>query len=222
MTRLDITQTNVAIDRLLEVTDNPRHRYLLQAYYRHRFLEIAGRFSEIFAPEMMVRNPVYHFRYAGFSARLEGQEQVKALYEMWAGTHQSIFAVSGEQVAVADNFVATVATGFQQTLGQSLIANGIDVDDPGAYYVYKARTQMVWPYDDRGRLVGEDVWEVDPEKAEIYKLDPADVVTTAEAARLLEPLIRPLPAYDETVLPHVPGQSGAPVPTGAAPPRRRT
>jgi hypothetical protein len=39
-----------------------------------------------------------------------------------------------------------------------------------------------------------------PSTRGIYKLDPADVVTTAEAARLLEPLIRPLPAYDETVL----------------------
>jgi hypothetical protein len=31
---------------------------------------------------------------------------------------------------------------------------------------------MIWPYDDRGRLIGEDVWEPDPDKAEIVKLDP--------------------------------------------------
>jgi hypothetical protein len=33
---LDITQQNVAVEKLLEKTTNPRHRYLLQAYLRHR------------------------------------------------------------------------------------------------------------------------------------------------------------------------------------------
>ena len=50
---LDITETNRAVRALIEVTENPRHRYLLEAYDRHRNLEHAGRFEEIFAPEMM-------------------------------------------------------------------------------------------------------------------------------------------------------------------------
>ncbi|MFD5061793.1 hypothetical protein [Streptomyces sp. NPDC058394] len=200
MARLDITKTNDEIDRLMEVTENPRHRFLLTAYYRHRYLEIAGRYDEIFAPEMTVETPVYHFNYAGISARLEGQEQVKGLYDMWAQTHQSIFYIEEEQIAVADNFIASIATARQQVLGQALIANGIEVDEPDAYYLYKARTQMIWPYDDRGRMIGEDVWETDADKAEIIKLDAADVLTTQEAARLLEPLIKPLPNFDEYVL----------------------
>jgi len=53
-TKFDITRTNDAIDRLLAVTTNPRHRFLLQTFYRHRFLEIAGRYEEIFAPDMTV------------------------------------------------------------------------------------------------------------------------------------------------------------------------
>ncbi|MFJ4946821.1 hypothetical protein [Streptomyces sp. NPDC088760] len=69
MAKLDITKTNRAIDRLLEVTENPRHRFMLQAYYRHRYLEIAGRYEEIFAPEVMVENPVYHFHALGISTR---------------------------------------------------------------------------------------------------------------------------------------------------------
>jgi hypothetical protein len=42
MAKYDITKTNDGIDRLLAVTTNPRHRFMLQAYYRHRFLEIAA------------------------------------------------------------------------------------------------------------------------------------------------------------------------------------
>ena len=40
--KLDVTKTNEGIERLLEVTNNPRHRFLLQAFYRHRYLKIAG------------------------------------------------------------------------------------------------------------------------------------------------------------------------------------
>ncbi|MEU6173571.1 hypothetical protein ABZ832_16825 [Streptantibioticus parmotrematis] len=200
MTTLDITRTNDAIDRLMDVTANPRHRFLLTAYHRHRYLEIGGRYEEIFAPEMTVETPVYHFNYAGISARLEGQEQVKGLYDMWAQTHQSIFYVEEEQIAVADNFIASIATARQQMLGQALIANGVEVDEPDAYYLYTARTQMIWPYDDRGRMIGEDVWETDADQAEIVKLDAADVLTTQEAARLLAPFIKPLPDFDEYVL----------------------
>jgi hypothetical protein len=30
MLKLDVTKTNLAIEKLLEVTENPRHRFLLQ------------------------------------------------------------------------------------------------------------------------------------------------------------------------------------------------
>jgi hypothetical protein len=57
MSRFDITQTNAAVERSIETTENPRHLYLLHAYNRHRYLEMAGRFEEIFTPEMTVENP---------------------------------------------------------------------------------------------------------------------------------------------------------------------
>ena len=199
MAKLHITRTNDAIDELLKVTTNLRHRFLLQAYYRHRFLEIAGRYEEIFAPDMMVDHPVYHFKALGITKTLTGREAVMGLYSMWAKTNQSIFYAEDEQLAVADNFIASVSTAYQQTLGRSLIANGIQVDDENGMYIYKAREEMIWPYDDQGRLIGEDVWEPDPGQAEIIKLDPTDVITTEEAARLLNPLIKSLPAYDEAV-----------------------
>jgi hypothetical protein len=47
MPKYDVTKLNVGIDKLLAVTTNPRHRSLLQAYSRHRYLEVAGRYEEI-------------------------------------------------------------------------------------------------------------------------------------------------------------------------------
>lgn len=199
--KFDITRTNDAIDRLLAVTTNPRYRFLLQTFYRHRFLEIAGRYEEIFAPDMTVEAPVYHFNYSGIVTKLTGATAVKGLYGMWAQTHQSIFYVEKEQIAVADHFIASVATAYQQVLGKALANNGINVDDENAYYLYKTYgVQQIWPYDDRCRLVGEDVWETTPEASEVVKLDPADVVTTEQAGKLLNPLIKPLPSFDEAVL----------------------
>jgi hypothetical protein len=201
MAKPDIAKLNVGIDRLMAVTTNIRHRFMLMAFARHRLLEVAGRYPEIFAPDMMVEQPVYRFRALGITSRLEGADAVKGLYGYWAKTHQSIFVVDREQVAVADNFIATVAWGYQQVLGEALIANGLAVDDPKAYYKYVINgVQQFWPYDDRGRLIGEDVWEPDPDRAVITKLDPADVMTTEEAAVLLNPLIKPLPSFDEMVL----------------------
>jgi hypothetical protein len=212
--------TNLAVRRLIETTENPRHKFMLIAYDRHRNLEMAGRYEEIFAPEMMSENPVYHVHADQTNAKLEGKDAVKSLYRMWAKTNQSIFYTENEQVAVADNYIASVTTVYQQVSGRSLAANKVLSHLPGflsepilkrvlaaknfkadenEMYLYKNIVQMIWPYDDRGRLVGEDVWEPDPDKAEITKLDPADVLTTEESARLLSPLIKPLPSFDEMV-----------------------
>jgi hypothetical protein len=222
MPKFDITKLNVAIDKLLEVTDNPRHRFLLQSYSRHRYLENAGRYEEIFAPEMMSMDPVYHFNQAGNEIVLRGQDQVKSLYRMWAETNQSIFFIENEEVAVADHFIASVVTSYQQVSGKglkqakllshlpsavshkivekALREKGHKVDDNDIYIYKTIGMQMIWPYDDRGRLIGEDVWEPEPSKAELFKLDPADVLTTEQSAKLLAPLIRPLPSFDEVVL----------------------
>ena len=91
MAKFDIAKLNAAVDKLLEATDNPRHRFLLQAFGRHRHLEVSGRYEEICAPDMMVTDPVYHFHYTGLEFELRGQDQVKGLYRMWAETNQIFF-----------------------------------------------------------------------------------------------------------------------------------
>ena len=83
MGRFDITKTNIAVERLIETTDNPRHLYLLHAYNRHRYLEIAGRWEEIFTPDMTVDKPVYHFNMYGKVLTLDGAEAVQTVYREW-------------------------------------------------------------------------------------------------------------------------------------------
>jgi hypothetical protein len=50
--------------------------------------------------------------------------------------------------------------------------------DENAMYLYTNFLEMIWPYDDRGRLIGEDVWEPDPDNCHLlYHLD-AGMFTT--------------------------------------------
>src|SRR5579884_3127511 len=199
--QLDITQTNKSVQELIEVTENRRHRYLLEAYDRHRNLEHAGRFEEIFAPEMTIEHPVYRFNMIGQPPmKLEGREQVEPLYRHWAQTNQSIFYNESETVAVGDFMVVSTMIGYQQTLGSALAAAGIDADED-AMYLLRGRVAMIWPYDERCRLIGENVWEYDETQHDLIKLAPDDVLTTEQAAALLEPHIKPLPPFEDSLLP---------------------
>lgn len=192
MSRFDITRTNIAVERLLETTENPRHRWLLQAYNRHRYLEMAGRWQEIFAPEMTVEHPVYHFNVFGINSVLDGAAAVQAVYEEWARTAQCVFYAEDEKLAVGDNMIVSTATIYQQTPGALLVEAGVPVD-ADAHYLVGNVEHMIWPYDDEGRLIGEDVWEIDESRRQIIPLEPSEVLTIEMSARLLDPLIKPLP-----------------------------
>ncbi len=199
--QLDIREQNRAVERVLEVTESPRQRYLLQSYLRHRYLESAGRYQEIFAPEMTVEHPVYRFSLIGQPRfKLDGREQVAALYHHWTETDQCVFYVEDELVSIGDHMIVGRGISYQQTLGSALAAAGIDADED-AMYLTKSQIAMIWPYDDRCRLIGEDVWEFDDADRAYIKLDPADVLTAEHAGELLEPLIKPLVPFDDSLLP---------------------
>lgn len=149
---------------------------------------------------MTVEHPVYRFNMRGQPPMtLEGRDQVEPLYRHWAETNQSIFYNETETVAVGDWMVVSTMVGYQQTLGSALVAGGIDADED-AMYLLRGRVAMLWPYDERGRLVGENVWEYDETEHDLIKLHPEDVLTTDRAAELLEPLITPLPAFDDRLM----------------------
>ena len=193
MSRFDITKVNAAVERLIETTQNPRHLYLLHSYNRHRYLEVAGRFEEIFAPEMTVEEPVYHFNMLDTITTLDGAVAVKAVYEEWTRTDQCIIYAEDEKLAVSEDVIVSSAMLYQQTPGAILAAGGVPVD-PEATYLVKIAIHMIWPYDDQGRMIGEDVWEYDTSLREVIALHPANVLTAEQAGKLLEPFIKPLPA----------------------------
>ena len=84
MGRFDVTEVNAAVERLIETTENPRHLYLLHAYNRHRYLEIAGRYKEIFEPDDG-RAPRLPFQRLRDERTLDGREEVESVYASGPG-----------------------------------------------------------------------------------------------------------------------------------------
>jgi hypothetical protein len=221
MLNLDITKSLTPIDDLLAITTKPRHRYLLLAYARHLYLEMSGRYDDVLADDMMVDVPVYNLHALGFNTTITGKDNVRNLYKFWADTNQTVFYGENLQVAVADNFIALTVQAHQQVWGGSILSSkalgllpkglssALLLDmlklkgmkaEPDQMYLYSNFEETIWPYDDRGRLLREDVIEPLPAQAQITKLDPADVLTTAQAAEKLAPFIKPLPDFDSYVL----------------------
>ena len=221
MLNFDITKSLQPVEQLVTVTSSPRQRYLLLAFLRHLYLEMSGQYDDVLSDDMMVETPVYNLHALGFNTTITGKENVRSLYKFWADTNQSVFYGENVQVAVADNFVALTVQAHQQVWGGSIVSSkalgllpkGLSADllldmlkikgmkaEPDCMYLYSNFEETIWPYDDRGRLVREDVLEPDPAAAQITKLDPSQVLTTAQAATLLAPLIKPLPDFDEYVL----------------------
>jgi hypothetical protein len=64
----------------------------------------------------------------------------------------------------------------------------------GGWYLKRHWITMFWPFDERARVSGEQVYE-HADRNEVVRIDPADVISFADVCEQLEPLLRPLPAY---------------------------
>jgi hypothetical protein len=126
------------------------------------------------------------------------REQVEAIYRDWTETDQCIFYAEDEEVAVGDNMIISRSILYQQIIGSALVELGLEADED-AMYLTRSNIAMIWPYDERGRMIGEDVWEYEEAGKDMIKLAPADVLTAEQAGELLEPLIRPLPPFPDPV-----------------------
>jgi hypothetical protein len=190
--RRDIADTIGAADRLLEVTVNPRHRRILENYRRHAILEICGEWELIFEPDMMVEEPIYHFSITGFDGVVAKGDEVKDVYRMLAETETSVMLVEDEQLWVNDWGFASDSQFVTYERGHNLIEKGFQVEDPSGFYREIQHFVMTWPYDERGRLIGERVYEFKPEHR-IEQISEADFITLEDARARLLPLLRPLP-----------------------------
>jgi hypothetical protein len=174
-----------AVDAAIEATEDAHRKAILENYRRHVYLEVSGRFDDILSPEMTVEQPHYRISWAGKVTVLDGIKEVRSFYE-GLGHADAVLWNTDETVAVADWGFAAELTLHQLINGEALVADGEEVDDPGATYHLASRQAFIWPYDERARLKGEHIYE-DVSTRRFEKVASADVISPQRAAELFAP-----------------------------------
>jgi len=165
---------------LLEKTENPLHRAMLLNFWRHVHLEGSGQFDRIVAEDMMVDDPEYRVTWGIQPVVVRGKENVVAFYE---SVGEAVLWNSDDDIAVADWGIADELTFHQLARGADLRAIGYEVDRDDALYHVSSRQAFIWPYDERGRLRGEHLYE-DKTSLAIEEVDPSEAITAARVAEI--------------------------------------
>jgi hypothetical protein len=175
---------------LLERTSNPLHRAMLLNFWRHVHLEGSGQYERIVADDMMVDEPVYRVTWGANPAVIRGKEGVLGFYN---AVGEAVLWNSDDLLAVADWGICDELTFHQIARGADLRALGYDVDDPDALYHAYSRQAFVWPYDERARLVGENLYE-DKTSLTIEEVSPEEAITPARVREIHLELLAKLEA----------------------------
>ena len=162
--------------KLLDQTTKPLHRAMLLNFWRHVHLEGAGEYGQIVASDMMVDQPVYRVTWGASPAVIEGKDGVLGFYH---SVGEAVLWHSDDRLAVGDWGICDELTFHQLAVGSDLRALGYDVADPAGLYHASSRQAFIWPYDERARLAGENLYE-DKTSLRIEEVDPADATTPAQ------------------------------------------
>jgi hypothetical protein len=202
MQRYDPSTYHDTLDESIARTTDEHHLAILKNFRRHSLLEAAGRWPDIFTPELTVAEPVYRLSNGDSTLVLDGLKEVTDWYASLATSPlRVLWGPIDYKIMVGDWGFTAHGTFGQQWDGQLLIDQGngmfgggnaakgfesIESIDPDAHYNINETMVMLWLYDDKAKLIGELTYD-DPASREIEKMDPADVLSVEEAERRLVP-----------------------------------
>lgn len=157
----DPEQTWLPLEARLERETDPRRRRLLSQVRDHMRSEIGGDFEALMAT--LTAEPRYHMW--GFGAEIgpKGREAVAAFYRNMIASGGNRFHFDIRRIVVDEGAVVTEGAMIQPMPGAALVAAGVDeVEgepvDPEGHYLSEWQILTVWPGDQDGKLVGEDIY----------------------------------------------------------------
>ncbi len=168
------------VEELLQRTENPLHRAILENFRRHVHLEGSGQFDKITAPDMMVDNPVYRVSWGDHPTLIEGKEAVIGFYN---SVTEAVLWNSDDLIAVNDWGIADELTFNQLIKGSDLQNLGYSAESPDAYYHLRSRQAFIWPYNEKALLLGENLYE-DKTSVEITQVDENELITPQRVAEI--------------------------------------
>lgn len=168
------------VEALLQRTENPLHKAILENFRRHVHLEGSGQFDKITAPDMMVDKPVYRVSWGDNPALIEGKEGVIGFYN---SVTEAVLWNSDDLIAVNDWGIADELTFNQLIKGSDLQNLGYKADSPDAYYHLRSRQAFIWPYNEKALLLGENLYE-DKTSVEITQVDESELISPQRVAEI--------------------------------------
>lgn len=168
------------VEALIRKTKNSLHCAMLENFRRHVHLEGSGQFEKIVAPDMMADHPVYRVSWGDNPVVVEGKENVVNFYK---SIGEQVLWNSDDFIAVNDWGIADELTFNQLLKGSDLLRMGYQADDPDAHYHLQSRQAFIWPYDEKARLKGENLYE-DKTSVKITRVDSAEVITPQRIAEI--------------------------------------
>jgi hypothetical protein len=153
-TLIDQNVTWKTAEARLESETDPILRRNLEILLRHMKAEAALDMETLMAT-VSERAHYRSFTNSG-APDLVGKPAVRAFYEAFAASGAHKLHHDIERLVVDRHCILTEGMMHMAYPGRTLLARGIAVDDPDAYYLYEARMAIVWPLDEDGLFIGED------------------------------------------------------------------
>jgi hypothetical protein len=177
MTLIDPNRTWALVEERLASETDPVLARNLATVLEHMKAEAAGDIDRLMAT--LADDVAYHaYGTADPVLNPTGTAQVRAFYEAFVASGATRLQFDLERLVVDRDCVVTEGVMRMAYPGRTLLARGIEVDDPDAFYLYEARMCTLWPVDEHGLARGEDTYTGGDGFAGIAarKLAPGDVV----------------------------------------------
>lgn len=153
MAKIDQTLTWKKVEARLATETNPVLRRNLEMLLQHMKAEATLDMESLMAT-VSEKARYESFRPGGHV--LEGKAAVRKFYEDFAASGAYKLHLDIDRLVVDERCILTEGLMRMAYPGRTLKAMGIDVDDPGAYYLFETHMAIIWPIGDDGLFIGED------------------------------------------------------------------
>jgi hypothetical protein len=161
-------------ERLATETD-PVLRRNLETLLQHMRAEAALDMDGLMAT---VSEQAHYRNFAQGGSGPVGKAAVQQFYEGFAASGAEKLEFDLDRLVVDRHCILTEGVMRMAWPARSLLAMGIEVEDPDADYLYEARMAVLWPIDEHGLFLGEDSYVGGDgfEGIAGRKIDPDDIV----------------------------------------------
>jgi hypothetical protein len=159
--QFDPERTWRPLDERIKTEKDPRCRQLLQQVSDHMRTEIRGEFDGLMAT--LTDDPQYHLWGIGLEMGPKGRDAVATFYTDMIANGGNHFEFEIRRTVVDHDAVVTEGVIRVLMPGDAVIASGVTEVagapvDADAHYVSENQILTVWPVDEAGQIMGEDIY----------------------------------------------------------------